>query len=165
MLTFHINCFEHHEFLLSFIQYNFLVNIAAFADSRQLKHKWNETVKLDPDQLRKFLEQRSTELAAAYRELYQETAKRWALEKELKRLRDQLGETEQTPAPESGGSPIEQQGPKGLIKICSSCKNILDELGAWRRIEKFIEDHTTLRFTHSICPDCSKKLYPEIHED
>lgn len=50
----------------------------------------------------------------------------------------------------------------GLIPICSSCKNIRDDKGYWEQIELFIRDNSEADFTHSICPDCIKTLYPEI---
>ena len=52
---------------------------------------------------------------------------------------------------------------RGLLPICSSCKNIRNEEGEWVRIEEVISDQTEARLTHGICPACSKKLYPELH--
>lgn len=31
-------------------------------------------------------------------------------------------------------------------------------------VEKFISAKTSADFTHSICPDCLKKLYPDLYE-
>ena len=50
----------------------------------------------------------------------------------------------------------------GLLPICSSCKNIRDDKGYWNQIEAYIQAHSKAEFTHSICPDCAKKLYPGI---
>lgn len=50
----------------------------------------------------------------------------------------------------------------GLLPICASCKKIRDDKGYWNRIESYIEDHSEAEFTHSICPQCKKKLYPEF---
>ena len=47
----------------------------------------------------------------------------------------------------------------GLIPICASCKKIRDSKDDWNQIETYIHDHSEADFTHSICPDCSKKLY------
>jgi len=52
-------------------------------------------------------------------------------------------------------------GLEGLIPICAACKRIRDEKG-WNMIEKFIEEHSEAEFTHDICPECIKKMYPEI---
>lgn len=49
----------------------------------------------------------------------------------------------------------------GLLPICSSCKKIRDDKGYWNQIEKFIADHSEAEFSHGICPDCVKKLYPQ----
>ncbi len=51
----------------------------------------------------------------------------------------------------------------GLIPICASCKKIRDDKGYWNQIESYIESHSLASFSHSICPGCSKKLYPEFH--
>lgn len=50
----------------------------------------------------------------------------------------------------------------GLLPICSSCKKIRDDKGYWNQIEVYIRDHSEADFSHSICPDCARKLYPEI---
>lgn len=49
----------------------------------------------------------------------------------------------------------------GLLPICSSCKKIRDDQGYWRQIEVYVRDHSEADFTHSICPECTKALYPE----
>ena len=47
----------------------------------------------------------------------------------------------------------------GLLPICASCKNIRDDKGYWNQIESYIRTHSDAEFTHSICPECAKKLY------
>ncbi len=47
-----------------------------------------------------------------------------------------------------------------LIPICASCKKIRNDSDVWERIETYIGERTGTDFTHSICPDCMKKLYP-----
>jgi CRP-like cAMP-binding protein len=49
----------------------------------------------------------------------------------------------------------------GLLPICLHCKNIRDESGAWVRIEDYIIDRSEVDFTHGMCPDCMRKLYPK----
>lgn len=49
----------------------------------------------------------------------------------------------------------------GLLPICMNCKNIRDERGVWVRIEDYISDRSEAEFTHGICPDCMRKLYPK----
>ena len=51
---------------------------------------------------------------------------------------------------------------RGIIPICSSCKNIRDDKGSWHQVESYVSEHTEADFSHGICPPCSKKLYPEF---
>ena len=53
----------------------------------------------------------------------------------------------------------------GLLPICASCKKIRDDKGYWNQIESYIKDHSEAEFSHSICPDCAKRLYPEFYEE
>ena len=50
----------------------------------------------------------------------------------------------------------------GMLPICASCKKIRDDEGYWRQIESYIKDHSEAEFSHSLCPDCAKKLYPDL---
>ena len=49
----------------------------------------------------------------------------------------------------------------GFLPICSSCKKIRDDSGYWSQIEHYIQHHSDAVFSHSLCPDCAKKLYPD----
>ena len=49
---------------------------------------------------------------------------------------------------------------RGLIPICASCKKIRDDKGYWQSVENYISAHSEAQFSHDICPDCMKKLYP-----
>jgi len=51
---------------------------------------------------------------------------------------------------------------RGFLPICANCKKIRDDEGYWQRIEKYIEDRSDAQFSHSICPECSKQLYPDL---
>ena len=53
----------------------------------------------------------------------------------------------------------------GLLPICSSCKRIRDDEGSWRQIEEYIGAHSEATFTHGICPECARRLYPRSFED
>lgn len=48
----------------------------------------------------------------------------------------------------------------GLLPICSSCKKIRNDDGFWQGVERYVQEHSEAHFTHSICPDCAKRLYP-----
>jgi CheY-like chemotaxis protein len=51
----------------------------------------------------------------------------------------------------------------GLLPICASCKKIRDDKGYWNVVEKYIEEHSRAKFTHGICPDCIRKIYPDLN--
>ena len=50
----------------------------------------------------------------------------------------------------------------GLLPICASCKQIRDELGDWKPVEEYVAAHSAANFTHSLCPDCIPKFYPDL---
>ncbi len=50
----------------------------------------------------------------------------------------------------------------GLLPICAHCKNIRNDKGYWEAVEGYITEHTEAHFSHSICPSCMVKLYPDI---
>ena len=50
---------------------------------------------------------------------------------------------------------------KGLLPMCANCKKVRDDRGYWKQIESYLRDHTDASFTHSICPECIRDLYPE----
>jgi hypothetical protein len=49
---------------------------------------------------------------------------------------------------------------RGLLPICASCKKIRDDKGYWNYLEIYIRDHSEATFSHSICPQCKRKVYP-----
>ncbi|OGV46443.1 MAG: hypothetical protein A2017_02030 [Lentisphaerae bacterium GWF2_44_16] len=53
----------------------------------------------------------------------------------------------------------------GRFPICSSCKDIRDENGFWHPIEEYLQKLATADFSHSLCPECAKKLYPDMFKD
>lgn len=48
----------------------------------------------------------------------------------------------------------------GLLPICSNCKRIRDDKGRWKQVEEYIQNNTQAEFTHGVCPDCAKEVYP-----
>jgi YesN/AraC family two-component response regulator len=52
----------------------------------------------------------------------------------------------------------------GLLPICASCKQIRDDKGYWTQVEVYMSEHTEIDFTHTVCPECTKKLYPEYYD-
>lgn len=51
----------------------------------------------------------------------------------------------------------------GFLPICCSCKKIRDDKGYWQQIELYIMNHSEVEFSHGICEECSRELYPELH--
>lgn len=51
---------------------------------------------------------------------------------------------------------------RGYIPICASCKKIRDDKGFWQVVEYYVAKHSEADFTHSICPECTDRLYPEL---
>lgn len=51
---------------------------------------------------------------------------------------------------------------EGILPICASCKKIRDKEGNWQQIEVYISEHSEADFTHGICHECTKKLYPNL---
>jgi DNA-binding response OmpR family regulator len=47
---------------------------------------------------------------------------------------------------------------RGLLPICSYCKNIRDEQNFWQRVDSYLMDHADVMFSHGICPDCYKNI-------
>lgn len=54
---------------------------------------------------------------------------------------------------------------KGILPICAHCKNIRDNRGVWKRIESYIGEHSEVRFSHGVCPECMERFYPGVNED
>lgn len=49
-----------------------------------------------------------------------------------------------------------------FLPICASCKKIRDEGGLWHHLESYFSEQFAVKFTHGICPDCTRQLYPEV---
>jgi len=53
---------------------------------------------------------------------------------------------------------------RGLLPMCASCKKIRDDQGYWDYVENYIQTHSEATITHGLCPDCIKKLYPQLEK-
>ena len=49
-----------------------------------------------------------------------------------------------------------------ILPICANCKKIRDDKGYWNQVEAYISDHVEVEFSHGLCPECARKLYPTI---
>jgi hypothetical protein len=84
-------------------------------------------------------------------DLRQELARRTEAEAELghtvEQLRQALAEVKQL---------------SGLLPICAGCKKIRDEGDRWQPLENYISANSEATFSHGLCPECVKSLYPEF---
>ncbi|WP_369695317.1 PAS domain S-box protein [Gracilinema caldarium] len=53
----------------------------------------------------------------------------------------------------------------GLLPICASCKKIRDDQGYWQEVEQYIGSRTDADFSHGLCPECFKKLFPDNYRE
>lgn len=52
-----------------------------------------------------------------------------------------------------------------MLPICSYCKKIRDDHNYWQQLEGYISERTGSDFSHSVCPDCYKRVViPEIEQ-
>lgn len=54
---------------------------------------------------------------------------------------------------------------RGILPICSYCKNIRNDEGYYERIEEYIHKHSGVDFSHTICPECMKDNFPEEYAE
>jgi hypothetical protein len=50
----------------------------------------------------------------------------------------------------------------GIVPICASCKKVRDDAGYWQQVDTFLREHSDLMLSHSICPSCRQRLYPDV---
>ena len=49
---------------------------------------------------------------------------------------------------------------RSILPMCSHCRKVRDDEGVWSRLESYVSAHTNTRFSHGLCPDCIRELYP-----
>lgn len=103
------------------------------------------------EELDRRVKERTADLAEANNQLKLEIAERRKTEKEKEKLIIDL---------KKALKEVKILG--GLLPICASCKKIRDDKGYWNQLEDYIQKHSEAEFSHSVCPDCAKKLYPEL---
>lgn len=54
---------------------------------------------------------------------------------------------------------------RGILPLCSFCNKIRDDKGYWKRVDVYIKKHSEADISHSICPECLKKHYPDMYEE
>jgi GAF domain-containing protein len=53
---------------------------------------------------------------------------------------------------------------EGLVPICSYCKGVRNDQGYWSTVEKFIQQHSDVEFTHGVCDSCIRQHFPDVAE-
>ena len=53
---------------------------------------------------------------------------------------------------------------QGIMPICSICKKIRKDDGYWQQVDSYITEHSDLKFSHSYCPECARKIIKDIKE-
>jgi phosphoserine phosphatase RsbU/P len=52
-----------------------------------------------------------------------------------------------------------------MMPMCSYCKKIRDDSNYWQQIESYLNERTGTEISHSVCPDCYKRLVlPELEK-
>ena len=51
---------------------------------------------------------------------------------------------------------------RNILPICVNCKKIRDDKDYWENVESYLSKYLDVQFTHGICPECIKKLYPNL---
>ncbi|MBN2808108.1 MAG: hypothetical protein JXR80_01305 [Deltaproteobacteria bacterium] len=54
---------------------------------------------------------------------------------------------------------------RGILPICSYCKAIRNDEGYYEQLEGYIHKHSGVDFSHTICPSCLQKYFPEYIEE
>jgi len=98
----------------------------------------------------RLLAEKNQQIIQAHRQLEEEIAERKQIEHEREKLIQKL---------QSSLEKIKTL--RGLIPICANCKKIRDDKGYWQQVEEYIRKYSDARFSHSICPECMQKLYPD----
>ncbi|MCB2183100.1 MAG: response regulator [Desulfobulbaceae bacterium] len=51
---------------------------------------------------------------------------------------------------------------RGILPLCSYCKKIRDDKGYWEQVDVYIRKYSGADVSHSLCPDCRNKYYPDL---
>jgi len=123
------------------------------AETRRQRRLADEALKKAYEDLEMKVLERTDELFKTNRALNKEIEQRAVAEKEREELISELRE-----------ALAKVKTLSGLLPICASCKKIRDDSGYWNRIEDYICKHSEAEFTHGLCPECAKRLYPEFYD-
>ena len=102
-------------------------------------------------------------LLRSYHELEQTLVERNRLNQELEALAADLENKVRERTAELQAMLDEVKTLRGLLPVCASCKKIRDEQGNWNAMETYIRERSEAEFSHGICPECARRLYPEMY--
>jgi len=54
---------------------------------------------------------------------------------------------------------------RGFLPICAKCKKIRDKNESWHRVEDYIRDHSEVKFTHGLCPQCMEAFMEDANKN
>jgi hypothetical protein len=100
------------------------------------------------------VQERTAALSQSNRNLEAEIIERVQAEKNLGRTIDEL---------QGALAKIKQL--EGILPICSYCKKIRNEENRWQNVEAYISNHSIAEFSHTFCPECCRKHYPEYFSE
>ncbi|MEW6518157.1 MAG: hypothetical protein AB1461_01970 [Thermodesulfobacteriota bacterium] len=98
--------------------------------------------------------ERTRKLQAAYDRLAGELVERRRIEADLQEKKEKL---------EAALAQVKTLS--GFLPICASCRKIRDDQGYWKQIETYVREHSDAQFSHSVCPDCARSIYPDLDFD
>ncbi len=124
------------------------------AETRRQRRLADEALKRAYEDLEVKVAERTAELREANETLRDEIERREAIQQEREILIEELKR-----------ALAEVRTLSGLLPICAACKKIRDDRGYWSQIEEYISRHSEAEFTHGICPECAKRLYPEYFKN
>lgn len=133
------------------------IELPSSSELAELTEAFNE-LSANLQKSRNKLEQRVTERTADLRNTNRQLQKEIDQRKEAEEAREKL-------IAELQKSLQQVKTLSGLIPICASCKKIRDDSGYWDQVESYITKHADVSFTHGLCPDCMKKLYPGFKDE
>jgi PAS domain-containing protein len=53
---------------------------------------------------------------------------------------------------------------KTILPICVYCKKVRDDEEFWQSVENYFKVHLDLDFSHGVCPECAKKVFPGLYK-
>ncbi len=54
---------------------------------------------------------------------------------------------------------------RSLVPMCANCHKVRDDRNYWQSVESYLIRHTSMKFSHGLCPNCVKQLYPDLLDD